>query len=74
MSGNDSSRLPLPEHDHGDLSEQEARIDGAHGWGYGGRPAEEAVRPSDEEDASGDSPAEAGRDEGTAPPSGGAGG
>lgn len=26
-------------HDHGSRSEQEARIAGEHGWGYGGRPA-----------------------------------
>ena len=74
MSGNESSRSPVPEHDHGDETEQEARIEGAHGWGYGGRPAEEAVRPSDEEDAPGDSPEEAGRDGGAAPPSRDAGG
>lgn len=28
-----------PAHEHGGLSEQEARIGGEHGWGYGGRPS-----------------------------------
>lgn len=27
-----------PTHDHGGRSEQDARIAGEHGWGYGGRP------------------------------------
>lgn len=27
-------------HDHGGRSEQDARIAGEHGWGYGGRPPE----------------------------------
>ncbi|HEY1145966.1 MAG TPA: hypothetical protein VGE84_06470 [Allosphingosinicella sp.] len=30
-----------PDHDHGDKTEQEARIEGAHGWGYGGEPQDE---------------------------------
>lgn len=36
-----ASERPIPEHDHGDKSEQEARSEGEHGWGYGGRPEEE---------------------------------
>lgn len=27
-----------PTHDHGGRSEQDERIAGEHGWGYGGRP------------------------------------
>lgn len=42
MSQRRPSERPIPEHDHGGKSEQEARIDGEHGWGYGGRPEESA--------------------------------
>lgn len=35
------SHTPPPEHDHGGKSEQEARSEGEHGWGYGGRPEED---------------------------------
>ena len=35
------SRIPVPQHDHGNRSEQDARSEGEHGWGYGGRPEEE---------------------------------
>jgi hypothetical protein len=41
MSEKHSSERPIPEHDHGDKSEQEARSEGEHGWGYGGRTKEE---------------------------------
>lgn len=41
MSEKRPSEHPIPEHDHGDKSEQEARSEGEHGWGYGGRPEEE---------------------------------
>lgn len=32
---------PARDHDHGGKSEQEARSEGEHGWGYGGRKEEE---------------------------------
>jgi hypothetical protein len=51
MNQNDSSQAPKPEHDHGGMGEQQAREEGEHGWGYGGRTAEEANRPTPEEKA-----------------------
>ena len=43
MSEKGPSERRVPEHDHGDESEQEARSEGEHGWGYGGRPEEETA-------------------------------
>lgn len=40
MDERTTPRPPGPEHDHGGQSEQEARTEGEHGWGYGGRPEE----------------------------------
>lgn len=38
------------EHDHGGKSEQEARSEGEHGWGYGGRAEEERAEFVDEDE------------------------
>lgn len=51
MDERTTPRSPRPEHDHGRKSEQEARTEGEHGWGYGGRPEEQAEQfaPEDAE-------------------------
>lgn len=52
MSKTQPPKQPDPEHDHAGKSEQEARSEGEHGWGYGGRPEEEMDESDDElEDA-----------------------
>ena len=38
------------EHHHGGKSEQEARSEGEHGWGYGGRTEEERQKFVDEDE------------------------
>lgn len=51
------------DHGHPGVEEQEARISGAHGWGYGGRPEGASLTaPADDSARDGDPPEDRGDD------------